>query len=161
MAGLSEFFNYREQILQKIVADELIMRAIGNPGIDGLTNPTPNLEDLLYTQIFPYRRNDKYIEAESKNYLMFELAATGTDKTGFFSDISLTFYVMAHQTMDRIDKQGQTVLRADYITYRLEQLFKESRGFGIGKLNFDTVRPLITPIDFYGLASIYTTREFG
>jgi hypothetical protein len=63
--------------------------------------------------------------------------------------------------MDRITKDTSTVLRADYITYRLEQLFKESRGFGIGKLNFDTVRPLITPVNFYGMASIYTTREFG
>lgn len=161
MAGINEFFAYREEVLKRICKDELLLRAIGNPGDAALTDPTPDVENLLYKQIFPYRRNDKYIESEVKNYLMFELAATGTDKTGFFSNVSITFFVMAHQTMDRIDKQGQMVLRADYISYRLEQLFKESRGFGIGKLNFDTVRPLITPVDFYGLANIYSTVEFG
>jgi hypothetical protein len=161
MGGLTEFFNYREKIMEKVLKDDLLLRALGNSSIEALTQDAPDIDDLRYTQVFPYRRNDSQIESEVKNYLMFELAASGTDNTGFYSEISLTFYVMVHQTMDRIDKQGQIVLRADYLIYRLEELFKESRGFGIGKLNFKTVRPLITPANFYGLASIYTTTDFG
>lgn len=161
MAELTEFFAYRETIMEAIAGDEMLLRAIGNPGENALADPTPDVDTLLYQQIYPYKRNDDLIENQTKNFLMFELAASGIGKDGFYNDVSITFYCMTHQNMDRIIKGDSKVLRMDYIMHRLTVLFKEKRHFGIGKLNFGTIRPLICPLNFLGEAMIYSTVDFG
>ena len=158
MAKGTEFFAYREAIMQGIVSDELLMRALGD---GALTDPTPEADAFLYDRVFPYKRNDDHIENTTKNYIMFELSVSGIDKAGIFNDVAVTFYVMVHQSMDRINNNGQTVLRADYIAHRLQTLFTEKRNFGIGKINLNTIRPLGCPLNFYGLAMIYTTMDFS
>lgn len=161
MAAVTEFFAYKEEILNRCVGDELLLKALHNPGENALTDPTPDYADVLSTNIFPYKRNDNIIETESINFLMFELAATGLDGN-FFAEVSVTFYILAHTSNDLILKDGQKVTRVDYIAYRVHELFNSSRGFGIGKLKLDAIRPLKdVPKNYFGSACLYSTVEFN
>lgn len=161
MAQGTEFFAYRETIMKALSKDQLLIRALANPGEDALTQPDPDLDLLLYNQIFPYKRNDQIIETSTKNFLFFELAANGVDGTGVYANIGLTFYILVHNKMDRIKNGDQTVLRMDYISHRLAVLFKQQRNFGIGKLSLQAVRPLACPVDFAGEIVFYSTVDFS
>jgi len=160
MARLTEIFYYKEKLIDAITSDQLLMRALVNPGMDALTLPDPDVSDVIYKNVFPYKYNDDTIIEQAKNYIFMDFAATGISGNNF-KDISITLYVLVHKTMDLLLNDSQTVVRTDYIAYRLDEIINNKR-YGIGKVQFNTFRPLgNTPTGFLGVALIYTTIDFN
>lgn len=161
MANLSEFTSYKNKILEELTKDNKLMRALGNDYYNALDRETPSKEDIIYQRMFPYKRSLDKIIIDTRSVISMEFAAQGMDG-GHFKDIGITFYVLVHEDNILMMDQGQTKLRNDYIAERIDVIINQARGYGIGKMNFDSLRPVNTGSpDFIGVAIIYSTVDFN
>lgn len=161
MANCTELFSYKEKIMEIYSSDVFLKKAIYNQGEDALSQPEPDFDLLKYKHVFPYKLNEESIEENSGNYIYLDFAATGLD-SNTFKDISMTFYILVHKSMALLNRDGQTVVRADYLAHRVDSMINKQRGFGLGRVKFAALRPMTSlPPGYMGVALIYSTMDFS
>jgi hypothetical protein len=97
----------------------------------------PSLEDpvvLRYNHIYPYRKVPK-VDENMKTYITLRCGNFKKVGNKFKSGL-ITFYVFTHVDLMPTD---YGFLRVDYIINKIDEIFNETRDFGIGKLEFDSM----------------------
>ena len=120
----------------------------------------PSLEDpidiLRYKQVFPYRKVPK-VEEEMKTYITLRLGNFKPVGNKFKSGL-ITFYVFTHVDLM---PTSYGFLRVDHIINKIDEVFNETRDFGIGKLEFDNMDEFDINESYTGTWIRYKVTDFN
>jgi len=144
--GLKKLRAYKETLLEAIISDEQLTKAIANNTTNFLDDAVTEPGQLLYKQIFPYKWTLPEIPDRKEVYItmMFDI---GRLEGGIFNDIIFNIYVFVHKDIMRIYNGTQYLLRSDFIMEKLEDLFHNSSEFGVGRL------------ELLGIGEVFATPE--
>lgn len=131
--GLKRLRTYKNQIMEAIVFDEELVKAIANNQIDFLNHSVTDPAELIYKQIFPYKWTAPEIPDNKEVYITMTFDVSGMDG-GVFNNIVFSIYVLVHKDIMRVDIGEEFMLRSDFIMEKLEELFHNSSEFGVGRL---------------------------
>ena len=131
MSRLSEIPKYKNKILELLMGNDNIVKALGNNDINFLdTASISNPKDLLFENIFPYCFVPEP-EDEQKTYITLMFQCRGGK---FYYKIgTIGFYIFSHNDLL---KTNYPEMRTDYIVNQIDTLFHENQNFGLGELQF-------------------------
>lgn len=156
--GLPRLKEYKKKILQAIISDDLLVRAIANSQENCLDIPFLEPATLLYAQIFPYKWTLSEIPTNKEVYITMSFAVDRLEG-GYFNNIAFDIYILINKDLMRIKTDEGYELRSDYIMERLEKLFLGSREFGLGKLKLVDVGELFVTTQIPGFYLTFTTVD--
>jgi hypothetical protein len=140
MSRFAELGTIKDTIMKKLVEDECIVRCLISNESNFETASTPvgyDPNDLLYTQIFPYRFiPDITIEPSTFITMKFSYKPSGTT----FKYGSIYFYVITNRSIVQTD---YGMLRYDYLVNRLDVIFNKNNELGIGAMPFSDMDEFI------------------
>lgn len=117
-----------------------------------------DVDDLLYTQIFPYLYVDE-TQTEVKPYICFEVDVPRIP-TGTIKDAKLIIWVYSHKDGMRYSKEGYSGTKVDILADMIERQLRESNEFGIGKLQLLSCTYFIPNSKYYGKQMVYNMPDF-
>jgi hypothetical protein len=128
--AISEFKN---ELIKQIQNDDQIIQALA-------INEDEDSEDLAYVRLFPYY----FIvptQEDAKTYIFIEVGLTAIQDRfdALKNDIvydkcTIYIYVVAHQSLMRMETAGMSAVRIDYISQLLNKKFNGKRIAGLGTL---------------------------
>jgi len=156
MSRLSDVTTHKNTILQALINDDNIVKALGTNTVDFLDQPSmTNPHELLFNNIFPYCYVPENQE-DQKSYItvMFSYRKYGTRtyKVG-----KIGFYVMAHHNLLQTNYPH---MRTDYIMNQIDRLFHEITTLGIGRLQFCKMDDIKVSKYHSGIYLEYTNMDF-
>jgi len=153
-----ELSTYKQNIIIAIIANSNIVKAIYNTDSNFIDQSLPSgfdANNLVYQQVFPYRFIPE-ISEEAKNYLT--MSFTNYKKLGNqYKAGYMYFYVLCHKSLVQTD---YGCLRYDYILNELDEMFSEERGYGLGKLEFNSMDDISFGDDYVGVSLSYRIVDF-
>lgn len=131
MGRLKEIGAYKNKILELLINDDDIVKALGNNEdnyreVASISDP----HDLLFNNIFPYCFVPENQE-DQKTYITVVFRFKGGKY--YFKMNSIGFYVFAHNDLL---KTKYPEMRTDYIINQIDEIFHETQELGLGKLQF-------------------------
>ena len=160
MANLVELTTFKEKLLNLIVMNPRIMQAVVNSEANCFSKPVEQPGKYLYQNIFPYKYTLEETQEEKKTYITMDFANFSLVNS-HFKDFTMGIYVFTHKDLMRITEEGMSKLRVDYICHELDKTLNNTRGFGIGKLQFGGLRSININNNFLGSVIVYDTIEFN
>lgn len=157
MSKFDEVFDIKENALMQMISDDHLINALTNKPIDSIVN---SRVDVLYKQIFPYKKAIDSTLTDETCFITMEYSAFGLSQTKF-KEASLTIYIIVHENLMRMSLGNRNVVRTDFLAHRIDSLFNNSRGFGIGRLQFGGMKTVEMPSNWEGLAIHYNTVDFN
>lgn len=157
MSRFDEVFDIKENALSTLLTDDLLINALLNKAVD---SPIINRSELLYKNIFPYKKAISDTLIEKTCFITMEYSAFGLAETKF-KNASLVFYIIVHEDLMRMSLGKRSVVRTDFLAHRIDALFNQTRGFGIGRLKFGGMKTVEMPSNWEGLAIYYETVDFN
>lgn len=157
MSQFDEVFDVKENALKAIISDDILVNALRLKPVDSKVSKRA---DLLYTQVFPYKKAIDETLTEKTCFITMEYSAFGLVQTKF-KEASLVFYIIIHEDLMKMPLSNRNVVRTDFIAHRIDALFNNSRGFGIGRLQFGGMKSVEVPGNWDGLAIYYNTVDFN
>lgn len=158
LKGLKRLRAYKDQILEAIVSDDELVKAIRNNNTEFLGLEVENPGDLLYNQIFPYKWKAPEIPDRKEVYITMSFAVDRMSG-GIFNAITFDIYVLVHKDIMRVDIGERRMLRSDYIMERLEALFHNSSDFGVGRLELVDTGEVFVATDMPGFYLTFATVD--
>lgn len=156
MGRFSELGTYKSKIIQKLISDDNIVRAIGisqkNFLDKNITPPEPH--SLIYNNIYPYA----YIpEAEDlmKTYITIMFNNFQLNKT-FYKVGDICFYVFCHFSLQ---ETNYAILRSDYLINQIDEVFNRTHDLGIGSLQFNGMGDI--KVSKYHFGSYIRYKDFS
>lgn len=131
--GLKRLRDYKQLVLETIISDEELVKAIANNNTNFLDTPVENPADLIYKQIFPYKWTAPEIPDRKEVYITMSFTVDRLDG-GIFNNIAFSMYIFVHKDIMRVEVEGMPMLRSDYIMEKIEECFHKSKDFGVGRL---------------------------
>ena len=156
LSRFKEFPEYKVKILQALISDEKLVKAVGSVDDDFEDVVIEDPYELLYKNIFPFKKVPK-VNDEQKTFITLRFSGFKL-VNGDFKDGKIIFYIFTHQDLMRTN---YGVLRTDYILNRVDELFNGSRDFGIGKLNFSGFDELDINDSYTGVWVAYDVFSFN
>ena len=159
MSRLKDISKYKHEILLKLISSENIVRALVNNQADFLNPAYPlpeNTATLIYNNIFPYRKIPD-VTTVQKTYITTRFGGYRKVKN-IYKTGTITFFIFTHTDLLRTD-YGE--LRTDFIVSEIDQLFNDSRNFGIGRLEFDAMDELDINDSYTGMWIRFKLLEFN
>jgi hypothetical protein len=157
VSKFEEVFDLKDNVLMKLIMDDALVNALLNQPVDA---PIENRLDILYKNIFPYKKAISETLTEKTCFITMDYSAYGLSETKF-KDASLVFYIIVHEDLMRMQLGKRTVLRTDYLAHKIDDIFNNTRGFGIGRLQFGGMKSVELPLGWEGLAIYYNTTDFN
>lgn len=157
MARLSEISAMKTKIVTGILNNQNICKAVHHNEANFLDNADINDSySLMYERVFPYRRIPE-VDEESRTCI--SLAFNRFRKiNNSFKEGLITIYIVTH--IDLV-KTNYGALRYDFIANEIDELFNQSRGFGIGQLEFSGMDDLYVNKKFIGMSISYRPVDFN
>lgn len=151
-----ELSEYKNNILIKIISNENLVKAITNCTEDFLDQPLiDDVTSIIYDSLYPYRYVPQ-TSTSSKVYLT--MAFTDYKKLGTqYKSGKIYFYAFCHKSLVRT---SYGCLRYDFIAEELDTMFSEERGYGLGKLEFDSMSDILLNDDYVGISLGYRIVDF-
>lgn len=145
---LDELFAYKNQLMKDLLTNPKIVSLI-NDKID-----FENADQLAYTQVFPY----EYIPdtaQEGMTYVCFDVDVTKADNKSFLEPV-IYVWVFSHRHALRLPEGG---VRPDQICTEICKALNGSRMYGLGQLNFYSLRRFSPMTDYLGKAMTFYATE--
>ncbi len=150
---MDEITKHRTTIMQKLLADEELIKAVYYPDSDYLDKQKPNAGLLVYRNIFPYRYVPTTTE-EARTYITMSISYR---KSGaYFKVGSITLFVFCNQSIMPTD---YGFLRVDHIVSRIDTIMNKSNAFGIGRLELEAVDEMVVEGKMPGMYIRYKTVD--
>jgi len=168
MSGVGDFTElsvYKNTILEMLISNDNIVRAVANPTSNFLDEPPidkqdikdliDNPSDLLYQNIYPY----SYIPETQDTQKTFITLKFGNYKyvNNYFKSGEICFYVFSHYKLLRTD---YSTLRTDYIINEIHKIFNATDKLGINKLGFKTMSDFNPNTYLLGSYIVYDAIDF-
>lgn len=157
MSKFDEVFDVKENALKNMISDDDLINALR---IQPLGTKVLKRTDLAYTQIFPYKKAVSETITEKTCFITMEYSAVGLSQTKF-KEASLVIYIIVHEDLMKMQLGNRNVVRTDFLAHRIDTLFNNTRGFGIGRLQFGGMKTVEMPTNWEGLAIYYNTIDFN
>lgn len=165
MSALKELTDYKNTIIERIVGNQNVIKALYYSHSDYESQPDLSVEEImdkvLYSNIFPFNfipTTDEELKT-IKGYLTFTVSDITPSSKGFvFNSGSIYFSVYLHKDMFRTD-YGH--LRSDFLASSIFELFNQQRGIGIGKLEFKNMRETSINSNFHGFIMQFKSTDFS
>lgn len=157
MARFDEVFDIKEDALKNLIMDDYLINALLNKPLD---NPVQKRTDVLYKNIFPYKKAVDETITEKTCFITMEYSAFGLSND-HFKNASLVFYIIVHEDLMKMPLKARNVVRTDFLAHRIDDIFNKSRGKWIGKLQFGGMKTVELPGNWEGLAIYYNTIDFN
>lgn len=130
---LKDIGLYKNKILSTILSSEDFCRAM----LIDKEYTEENVDDLIYTQIFPYMYIDE-TQTEVLPYACFEVKIPYIPN-GSIKKMQIVFWVCAHKKCMQYHTKDYIGTRIDILSDAVERALHDSKEFGIGKLNLTSV----------------------
>lgn len=129
MGNFKEITDYKDTILTNLIKNERLVQAVGNPIADFLSMPNKSInpQELLYTNIFPYRYlcdpDDKQATFITF-YIMGSTAGIITKQNKKFKETLIGFDIYCHSSIVRTN---EGCLRYDFIATEIDEMLNSKR----------------------------------
>lgn len=147
MSRLENLSKDKNTILMRLLGSQGLCKALKYKGKDFLDQP--DIEDpseLLFTNIFPYFRVPSVTEeAETFILLSFRDYRPVRNKDVFKSGF-IDIYTITHKNLVETD---YGFLRYDFMMSEVDKLMNETRGIGIGKVEFSHMDEVVINNEHY------------
>ncbi|MCP1185088.1 hypothetical protein [Paenibacillus sp. 1781tsa1] len=156
MSRFESIARDKTTVIDKILSSNEIMKALKYNELNFLEQPDFDNASLLYSSLFPHR----FIPGTSdqkKTYITISFGKYRPTKTSFKSGL-ITFSVFTHQDLFRT---AYGCLRTDYIITKLDEIFNEAEGLGVGKAEFYDMDALSMNPDYHGSYISYKVCDFN
>ena len=148
---LEEFFDYKNQLMKDLLT---------SPEIVSLVNDSVSVEnaeqELKYTQIFPYEYVPETSQ-EGKTYICFDVDVQKSLNKSFLVPV-IYVWVFSHKHALRLPEGG---VRPDKICSEICKILNGSRYYGLGQLDFDSVRRFAPMTDYLGKVMVFSATEMN
>lgn len=157
MARLDEITSMKSEIMSRIIADQDVCKALHYNQADFLDQPDiKNPYSLLYNNIYPYRIIPDLAD-EAKTYINLSFDKWRYINNSFKSG-NIVIYIISHVDIMRTDYGS---CRVDYLANKIDTLFNQSTGIGLGKLQFVELGESIINKKFIGSYIVYQPVDFN
>ena len=157
MSRFDEVFDIKENALAELILADPLVNALTLQEVDA---PVTDRASLLYRNIFPYKKAMSETLTDKMCFITMEYSAFGTTQAKF-KEATLVFYIIVHEDLVQMKLGKRTVVRTDFLAHRIDSLFNQTRGFGIGRLGFGGMKTVELPNNWVGLAIYYNTMDFN
>lgn len=151
---LKDIGVYKNRLVSAILNSNNIIQLLLNKD----TYSEEEVDDLMYTQIFPYLYVDG-TQIEVLSYLCLEVNVPRIPTTTI-KDIQIIIWAYCHKDCMRYSKKGFLGTRADILADMVERELRDSDRFGIGKLRLTSVSHFFPNNKYYGREMRFTIPDF-
>ena len=157
--ALKDVGSYKQSLVTSLVNDDDICSLLLNKK----QYTEDEVENLLYTQIFPYLYIDD-TQTETLTYLCFDVDMqdmVGARKSsGSIKNMKLIVLAYCHKDVMQYHKKGYSGTRVDILSDMVDRKISQSDKFGIGKPELFSVSNYFPNNKFYGKQLIYNIPDF-
>ncbi len=158
MSRLEELFDIKERAMSDLITDDCLVNAVTLKDVD---EPIVERVELLYRNIFPYKKGILETLKDKMCFITMDTASFKPVSGGHYKGFSLMFFVIVHEELIKMKLGNRTVTRTDYLIHRIDKIFNQTQGFGIGELQFGGTRSIELPNNWTGMAIFYETVNFN
>lgn len=161
MSRLKELTSYKNTILQRLVSDQEVCKAVFYQHSNFLEQPDiDDYDDILYSNIYPYDFLPTTAEelATKKTYITMSVTDYRPASGSRFRAGNIFIKVFTHKDLYQTD---YGYLRVDYLISAIDELFSSERGIGIGKLGFMGMKEFQINGDYLGTYLHYRPVDFN
>lgn len=151
---LKDIGVYKNRLVSAILNSNNIIQLLLNKD----TYSDEEVDDLMYTQIFPYLYVDG-TQLEVLSYLCLEVNVPRIPTTTI-KDIQIIIWAYCHKDCMKYSKKGFLGTRADILADMVERELRDSDRFGIGKLRLTSVSHFFPNNKYYGREMRFTIPDF-
>lgn len=151
---LKDIGSYKNSLLSAFINSSEICELL----FDKKPHTEEDVENLIYTQVFPYLYIDE-TQTEVLTYLCFEVDVPRIP-TGTIKDVKLIIWAYCHKDAMKYSKKGYSGTKADILADMVESCLRESDKFGIGKLQLLSCTHFSPNNKYYGKQLIYNMPDF-
>ncbi|OME55387.1 hypothetical protein BSK59_12975 [Paenibacillus odorifer] len=156
MSRLKELTEFKNTIIQRIVSNQDILKAVYYRDQNFLNQPNVDNESVLYKNIFPYNFIPSSPEevGQVKTYITLSITDYKPVGGSRFRAGSVYIYTFSHKSLFKVDLPTGD-LRVDFIVAGLDEMLSDKRGIGIGELEFVGMKEYIVNQDYQGYVLHY------
>ena len=151
---LKDMGSYKNTLLSSFVESEEICELL----FDKKPYTEQDVDNLVYTQIFPYLYIDE-TQDEVLSYLCVEVSVPRIP-TGTIKDMKLIVWAYCHKKSMQYSKNGYSGTKSDILADMVERVLRDSNKFGIGKLQLISCNHFSPNSKYYGRELIYNIPDF-
>lgn len=151
---LKDIGLYKNRLVSAILNSNNIIQLLLNKD----TYSDEEVDDLMYTQIFPYLYVDG-TQIEVLSYLCLEVNVPRIPTTTI-KDIQIIIWAYCHKDCMKYSKKGFLGTRVDILADMVERELRDSDRFGIGKLRLTSVSHFFPNNKYYGREMRFTIPDF-
>lgn len=148
---LSEFYDYKNKLMEHLLSSPEIVNLIDE---DGIT--VEHARSLAYKRVFPYEYVPDTVQ-EGKTFICFDVDIQCTNGKTFLSP-TIFIWVFAHKSKLRLPEGG---VRTDKLCEEIDKVINGSREYGLGELNLYAVKRFAPMTDFQGKLMIFHAKDFN
>lgn len=160
MSRLREISQYKNTILQRLVENQNICKAVYYQEINYLEQPEVAIDQVLYNNIFPFPfipTSDSELKIK-KTYITLTLS--NYQKAGSVQFKAGNIFINAYTHKD-LFRTNYNCLRIDYLISEIDEMLNGDRGIGIGKLEFVGLKDSYFATDYLGSTLQYRPVDFN
>lgn len=147
---LSEFFDYKNRLMQDLLTNEEIVRLLDN------TVDLVDAKKLAYSQVFPYEYIPDTVEY-AKTFICFDVDIQKSLNKTFLLP-TLYIWVFSHKTKLRLPEGG---VQTDKLVSEIAKAINGSRFYGLGELDLYSVKRFAPATDYQGKVMTFYAKEFN
>lgn len=151
---LKDIGSCKQRLLTALVKNEDICELLFNKK----KYTEDDVENLMYTQIFPYLYTDE-TQTETLAYLCFEVDIPRCS-SGTVKDMKIIIWAYCHKDIMKYSKKGYYGTKVDILADMVERQIRDSYDFGIGKPELVSVTNFFPNNKYYGRQLVYNIPEF-
>jgi hypothetical protein len=152
MSRLRELSEYKNTIIQRLVGNMNILKAVYYQNENFLEQPDVSTDKVLYSNIFPYNfipSTDEELRT-MKTYITLSISDYKKAGGPQFKAGNIFINVFTHKNLFRTN---YGVLRVDYIISEVDEIMNSKRGLGLGQLEFVGMKDSYFTSDYNYLGS--------
>lgn len=147
---LSEFFDYKNKLMEDLLTNEEIVKLVDN---------TVNIGDsklLAYSNVFPYEYIPDTVE-EAKTFICFDVDVQESINKTFLRP-TLYIWVFSHKSKLRLPEGG---VQTDKLVSEIAKAINGSHEYGLGELELYSVKRFAPVTDYQGKVMTFHAKEFN
>lgn len=147
---LSEFFDYKNKLMEDLLTNDGIIKLIDCDMDLG------EATSLAYTNVFPYEYIPDTVE-QAKTFICFDVdIQESVNKTFLLPTIYV--WVFAHKSKLHLPEGG---IRTDKLVSEIAKAINGSRFYGLGELDLYSVRRFAPVTDYHGKVMTFHAKDFN
>ena len=147
---LSEFFDYKNKLMEDLLTNEEIVKLVDN------TVEIGDSKLLAYSNVFPYEYIPDTVE-EAKTFICFDVDVQESINKTFLRP-TLYIWVFSHKSKLRLPEGG---VQTDKLVSEIAKAINGSHEYGLGELELYSVKRFAPVTDYQGKVMTFHAKEFN